>query len=235
MRDRRVYLMATALAARISRRRAIQLAAISAIFPFGLACGGAIDSVPVTEPTAEDASSADVSPVASSDDSASGKLTARPEISIRSGDVRPGLQSLGIERDEDALLYLPKTYAHDEAAPLAVIFHGAGGDARGAINLFQREADTRGLLLLATRSRQRSWDVTAAGRFGPDITFLDRALRMIFARYAIDPGQIAVAGFSDGASYALSVGLTNGGLFSAIMAFSPGFVAPGETAGKPRI
>jgi len=33
-------------------------------------------------------------------------------------------------------------------------------------------------------------------------------------------------GFSDGASYALSVGITNGDLFTHVIAFSPGFVAP---------
>lgn len=32
------------------------------------------------------------------------------------------------------------------------------------------------------------------------------------------------AGFSDGASYALSLGLPNGNLFSHIVAFSPGFM-----------
>ena len=38
----------------------------------------------------------------------------------------------------------------------------------------------------------------------------------------IDPSRIAMAGFSDGASYSLSVGLANGDLFSAVFGFSPG-------------
>jgi len=49
-----------------------------------------------------------------------------------------------------------------------------------------------------------------------------------------DPNHIAIAGFSDGASYALSVGVTNGDLFSHILAFSPGFIAPADQVGQPR-
>jgi phospholipase/carboxylesterase len=43
-----------------------------------------------------------------------------------------------------------------------------------------------------------------------------------------------VGGFSDGASYALSLGIINGELFSHVLAFSPGFMAPTAQAGKPR-
>ena len=43
--------------------------------------------------------------------------------------------------------------------------------------------------------------------------------------------MLAIAGFSDGATYALSLGPRNAGLFTHIMAFSPGGVAPfGEVA-----
>ena len=44
-----------------------------------------------------------------------------------------------------------------------------------------------------------------------------------------------VGGFSDGASYALSLGITNGDLFTHVLAFSPGFVAPAGQTGAPRI
>jgi len=46
---------------------------------------------------------------------------------------------------------------------------------------------------------------------------------------------VAIQGFSDGASYALSLGLTNGDLFTHVIAFSPGFAAPAEQRGRPRI
>jgi predicted esterase len=44
-----------------------------------------------------------------------------------------------------------------------------------------------------------------------------------------------VAGFSDGATYALALGRANGELFSDILAFSPGFLVPVHPAGRPRI
>jgi phospholipase/carboxylesterase len=50
----------------------------------------------------------------------------------------------------------------------------------------------------------------------------------------VDPGRLAVGGFSDGASYALSLGVDNGDLFSHVLAFSPGFMAPTRRAGSPR-
>jgi phospholipase/carboxylesterase len=45
----------------------------------------------------------------------------------------------------------------------------------------------------------------------------------------------AIGGFSDGASYALSLGLANGDLFDAVLAFAPGFAAPPGRQGTPRI
>ena len=45
-----------------------------------------------------------------------------------------------------------------------------------------------------------------------------------------------LGGFSDGASYALSLGVSNGDLFSHLIAFSPGFVERSDPiVGKPRI
>jgi phospholipase/carboxylesterase len=44
-----------------------------------------------------------------------------------------------------------------------------------------------------------------------------------------------VAGFSDGASYALSLGLANGDLADAVLAFSPGFAAPPARVGRSRV
>lgn len=51
----------------------------------------------------------------------------------------------------------------------------------------------------------------------------------------MDPAHIAVEGFSDGASYALSVGITNGDLFTHVIAFSPGFMAPAGQQGLPHL
>jgi phospholipase/carboxylesterase len=63
---------------------------------------------------------------------------------------------------------------------------------------------------------------------------VDPALGHAFSRCAVDPVRVGVGGYSDGASYALSLGLANGDLFSHVLAFSPGFLAPAGQTGAPR-
>ncbi len=153
----------------------------------------------------------------------------RPKVA-----AEPGLHELGLGQERDGFLYVPKGYSADRPAPLAVMLHGAGGSARPALGPFQGLADDAGLVLLAIDSRRQTWDVIQGG-YGPDVAFLDRALELTFARCAIDRARIAAEGFSDGASYALSIGITNGDLFSHVIAFSPGFMAPKEQHGAPEI
>jgi phospholipase/carboxylesterase len=64
---------------------------------------------------------------------------------------------------------------------------------------------------------------------------LDDALAEVFAAYPVDPARIALGGFSDGASYALSLGLSNGDLVTHLIAFSPGFAVPAARRGRPRV
>jgi phospholipase/carboxylesterase len=117
-----------------------------------------------------------------------------------------------------------------------LLLHGAGEDARDGLALLRGEADEAGLMLLALTSRDYTWDFIARrGRFGPDVAAIDLALEEMFSRYAVDPSRVAVGGYSDGASYALSLGLASGDLFTHVMAFSPGFLAPAGQVGSPRI
>jgi phospholipase/carboxylesterase len=73
------------------------------------------------------------------------------------------------------------------------------------------------------------------GRYGADVAYLDRALEQTFSLCAVNPQAVAVGGFSDGASYALSLGVTNGDLFTHVIAFSPGFMSPASRQGNPRL
>lgn len=163
-----------------------------------------------------------------------GRLLARPPSEASFAPTGPGVHALGLTPRRDGLVAVPDDYSHDRPAPLVVMLHGAGGDARGTVALIQPQAGDRGVLVLAPESRGRTWDVLAGG-FGPDVEFVDRALEHVFARYSVDERRIAVGGFSDGASYALSLGMTNGDLFGHVLAFSPGFAAPGRPHGSPRV
>jgi phospholipase/carboxylesterase len=162
-----------------------------------------------------------------------GRFNARPP------DSRPatgplGLHPLGLDAGRDGVRYVPPGHDPATPAPLVLMLHGATGSGERTVQSLLPLADEFGLILLAPDSRLRTWDVLMGG-FGPDIAFIDRALADTFSRYAIDPGHIAAEGFSDGASYALSIGIANGDLFTHILAFSPGFIAPPGQEGAPRI
>ena len=160
------------------------------------------------------------------------RLLARPGQPRET--ASPGLHPLGLDRDRDALLFVPTGYRADQPAPFALSLHGAGGDAISGLYPLRDLADDAGLILLSPASRQQTWDVIRGG-YGPDVAFIDRALTAAFARCAVDPERLAVVGFSDGASYALSLAITNGDLFPYVMAFSPGFMAPADQRGEPWI
>ncbi len=162
-----------------------------------------------------------------------GRLQARP-VETSTGAVPIGLRTLERGGASDDYLYVSARYRPEQAAPLAVLLHGAGEDARDGMALLRAHADEAGLILLALNSRGPTWDFVRGG-YGPDVAAIDRALEEAFSLYAVDPLRVAVGGYSDGASYALSLGVTNGDLFTHVMAFSPGFMAPAGQTGSPRI
>ncbi|MDQ3292716.1 MAG: alpha/beta hydrolase-fold protein [Bacteroidota bacterium] len=162
-----------------------------------------------------------------------GRLTSRPKSTSTKTEFTKGLQPLGLDKRKDGLVYVPEKYSPDEPAALAVMLHGAGGIAEHGMFLLREYADKNNIILLAPPSRAGTWDIISNRYFGTDVLFLDQALNLIFECYAIDPKHLAIGGFSDGASYALCIGLTNGDLFSHILAFSPGFAFTQEPTGKP--
>lgn len=165
-----------------------------------------------------------------------GRIRARPKpVAAASSAVVPvGLQPLPVGGKRDSYLYIPQRYDVVKPCPLVLLLHGSGGHAHQGLDLLQHLADDSGLILLAPASGSYTWDLIVDA-YGPDVELLERSLEHVFRTYPIDPSHLAIGGFSDGASYALSVGLTNGDLFSHIIAFSPGFVAPAAERGQPGI
>jgi phospholipase/carboxylesterase len=141
---------------------------------------------------------------------------------------------LGLGAGRDGLVFVPPRAERNRPLPLLVMLHGAGASAADVMPMVAGCAAHHSVLVLAPDSRDRSWDMIHRG-YGPDVAFLDRALDRLSQEHAVDPGQVAIGGFSDGASYGLSLGLLNGALFSDILAFSPGFAAPTRTEDRPRI
>lgn len=147
-----------------------------------------------------------------------------------------GLSPLGLGSERDGFLYVPTRVHPRFALPLMVILHGAGGSAHGAWLPWITLAEERNIILLAPDSRSFTWDLMETGMYGPDRAFLDEALAYTFRRCRVQRGRIALGGFSDGATYALSLGVSNGNLFSHLVAFAPVAFVPGSPiVGQPRI
>ncbi|WP_181704964.1 alpha/beta hydrolase [Chthonobacter rhizosphaerae] len=173
--------------------------------------------------------------MARSESHADGRLTARPGAAAVPAERRVGLFALGLQAGRDGVAYVPPAaIAAPAPVPLVLLLHGAGGDGASVLPLLREEADRRGFVILAPDSRLSSWDIVR-GDLGPDVAFIDRALDRLFAAIPTDPGRLAIGGFSDGGSYALTLGLLNSDLFGDILAFSPGFTAVRRAEPKPAV
>ena len=168
-----------------------------------------------------------------------GRITARPRnpgasttnSNTSSNSVAPGKPiSLGLDRERDAILYLPKSA--NAPMPLLMFLHGATQSADDMAWYLEKAPDEAGVAILAPNSRDTTWDAITDS-FGPDIYFLNRALARVFEMVDVDPARLAIGGFSDGATYAIALGLINGDLFKRVLACSPGFLIDGVTQGKP--
>ena len=139
---------------------------------------------------------------------------------------RPGTTELRVGARTALLEVTPGT------GPRALLLslHGAGGAPRGGLWLFRAAEREPGLVILAPGADGNTWDFG-----GDDTAFLGRALERTFARCRVDPRRVAVGGFSDGATLALTLGLANGDLFRSIVALSPGGVLSESRAGRPRV
>jgi len=134
---------------------------------------------------------------------------------------------------DEAVAYVPAGAGANP--PLLVLLHGAGRDAgEWSSGPLASLVDGDGIVVVGPDSRGTTWD-RIRGDYGPDVRFIDQALALAFRRCNVDAARVGLGGFSDGASYALSLGISNGDLFRALLAFSPGTLAPEAQVGSPRI
>jgi phospholipase/carboxylesterase len=134
--------------------------------------------------------------------------------------------------ERDGVIQMPSIRTEGKV-PLLVFLHGATQNGAGMLRRIGPAAEQAGVAVLAPDSRDTTWDAIR-GDFGEDVAFVNRALEHVFARLAVDPARVTIGGFSDGASYALSLGLANGDLFPRVAAFSPGFIINAMAVGRPR-
>jgi phospholipase/carboxylesterase len=160
------------------------------------------------------------------------RLRARPSTDV-ADPLPPGLHKIKLIGGRVAQLLIPAK-GHGAPQPFMTMLHGSDQHAETAIRMVHGEAERAGVVVLATQSSGRTWDIRGLPN-GDDAVTLDAAMAAAFARVAVDPTRVASAGFSDGATYALSLGLMNGDLFSDLLAFSVGGLNAPVQVGKPRV
>lgn len=138
-----------------------------------------------------------------------------------------------------AFLLTPPRIDPGRRYPLITVLHGAGRQDEMLCKAYRREAAARDALFLVPRSTGVTWDLIAGGN-RTDLDFLEQVHAGIYQRLPVDPDRQALIGYSDGASYALAIGLSNPRRFAAVMGWAAGFVAidPRWTAPadpKPRV
>jgi phospholipase/carboxylesterase len=160
-----------------------------------------------------------------------GRLTARLRTSVKTS-LKTGPLGLG-DGGRDGMIQMP-TVLPDGKVPLLVFLHGASQNGARMLQRIGPAAETLGIPVLAPDSRNGTWD-GIRNEFDEDVVFLNRALDFVFERLDVDPARLAIGGFSDGASYGLSLGLVNGDLFPRVVACSPGFIIQAPSHGRPRL
>ena len=148
-----------------------------------------------------------------------------PALSARPANVSMKLQAGVTPIGDGAYAYRPARISAGPR-PLLVLLRGALGTARDPVNYFRPLADRNGWLLLAPEAMDRSWRARPSREgidFGADPPRIDVALSKMFALAPVDPKRVVLVGFSDGASYGLSLGTANPQLFRSIVALSPGY------------
>jgi phospholipase/carboxylesterase len=162
-----------------------------------------------------------------------GRLTARP-IRTPTDLLAPGDHALSTTASRPATVFVPSSVRGDHPAPLMLALHGATGDSDEALRANRDAAEAAGVIVLAPSSEGVTWDAIR-GLYETDFDRIDQTLAHVFQHCSVDSHRLAISGFSDGASYAISLGLVNGDLFTHVIAHSAGFIIPGHPHGHPKI
>jgi phospholipase/carboxylesterase len=160
-----------------------------------------------------------------------GRLTARPKTGVKTT-LKSGALGLG-GAARDGIVQMPSAIP-EGPMPLLLFLHGATQNGARTITRVSAAAEQLGIAVVAPDSRNGTWDAIR-DEFDEDVVYLNRVLEHVFDRVNVDPARLAIGGFSDGASYGLSLGLINGDLFPRVVACSPGFIIQAPSHGKARL
>ena len=143
-----------------------------------------------------------------------------------------------LELPDGAVAYVPASAG--EHPPLLVLLHGAGHGQLEGVQHNEPIAEARGIVLLGPSSYGPTWDVVASAEESPSTTSplarrqshrfsgsrdadrVEAAIAALAKTVPVDRAHAVLAGISDGATFALAMGMSRDHDFSAVIAWSPG-------------
>ena len=130
---------------------------------------------------------------------------------LRDDEARVGVLHASNERDARGgfSVYVPEHADGQTPMPLVVALHGGHGHGRDFLWSWLADARSRGVLVMAPTSRDRTWSIM--GMQDVDAEGLRHMVESVAERYPVDRSRVLLTGMSDGATYALLCGLRDGG------------------------
>jgi phospholipase/carboxylesterase len=146
-----------------------------------------------------------------------------------------GQTPLGLSDDgRDGVLFVPKSYQPGTPMPLLMMLHGFAGWGDGQKGMFAL-AEELGFIVIAPESRDVTWGKEVPG-FDADVRYLGAAYRHVTSILDVDGERVGLGGQSDGAGYALTMGLAYGDIFNHLIILAGGaLIEPLRRKGKPKI
>ncbi|HET7576296.1 MAG TPA: hypothetical protein VFK19_07000 [Sphingomicrobium sp.] len=155
-----------------------------------------------------------------------------------------------IQLPNDAIAAVPASAGPHP--PLLILLHGADHRPLWMLHQFADEADARGLVLLAPTSKGVTWDAVRNAEGMPsrdsplanrlshrfalsrDADRVEAAIAALEKIVPVDHARTVLAGFSDGATFALAMGMSRAYAFSSVIAWSPGIAIRTAHAARGR-
>ncbi len=128
--------------------------------------------------------------------------------------TRPGMIQVGV-LERTYLLHVPPTLPCGMPAPLVLVFHGGGGQAKGMASLtsFSELSDKEGFLVAYPEGIEKNWN---DGRYVEksrahrenldDLAFIHALIDDIAKRHPVDPRRIYATGISNGGFFSNLLG-----------------------------
>ena len=162
-------------------------------------------------------------------------LATASRVTLAQDKIPYGQSRLGLSDDgRDGTLFIPKSYKPGTKMPLVIMLHGFSGWGDNQRRLFAL-AEELGFIVVAPESRDITWGKEAPG-FDQDVRYIGAAFRHVGSLVDVDFDHVALGGQSDGAGYALTMGLAYGDTFNHLIILAGGgLIEPIRRQGKPKI